>query len=152
MKCHELVEHAHDAPTGERRADGDLQGFVVAFIDHGQQTNAASVVQRVGHEIESPGLIQDRRCHERLPNAPGNAPRRPPRQIRPQGAQTVNPLVVPRLSLDPSSVKKLPPPAWIARHGVRQRRDHCGISPARRQRRLVVRRARAPHHTTGSLN
>ena len=40
----------------------------------------------------------------------------------------------------------------MACDGIRQRRDHRGISPARRQRRLVVRRAREPHHAAGSLD
>src|SRR5206468_841848 len=50
-------------------------------------------------------------------------------------------------------VEELPEaPPRIARNRAGQRRDHRGVSPARRHRRLVVRRSREPHHTTRSLH
>src|SRR5690348_454158 len=62
-------------------------------------------------------------------------------------------LVVPRSAFDAQPIEELPEaPARIARHRVRQRRDHRHITPARRHRRLVVRRSREPHYATGSLH
>ena len=154
MKSDELVEDADHPPTRERHAHRNLQPFPIPFIDDRQQPDATAVVERLRHEIERPGLVQYRRRREWLPDPSRHPPGRPSRQIEPQRAvHAMHVLVVPGPAFDPQPIKELPEaPARIARHGVRQRCDHRGISPARRLRRLVVRRAREPHHAAGSLD
>lgn len=74
--------------------------------------------------------------------------------FRPQGAvDPMHALVVPRPAIGPESITQCPEaPARVAGNRIGQPGDHRRISPARRQRRLVVRRTREPHHATGPLN
>jgi hypothetical protein len=134
MERDELIEDAHHATTRQRQAHRDLQSLTVAFIDHRQQPYATAVVERLRHEIERPGLVQHRRRRERLADPPRHPPGRSSRQIEPQRAvHAVHVLVVPGPAFDPQPIKELPEaPPRIARHCVRQCRNHRGISSARR--------------------
>ena len=106
--------------------------------------HAPAVVERLGHEIERPGLVQHRRRGQRLPDPSGHAPGRPPRQIQPQGAiHPVDVLVVPWTPVRAHPIEELPEaPPRIPRHHIRQRRDDGRIPSTRRHRRPIKRRPR----------
>lgn len=100
MHGHQLVELSRDAPAGQGQPHRDLQAFPVPFIDHGEQPDAATVVERVGHEIDRPGEVQPRGRSERLTVHRGYALD----LLAHLPAHDVNLSITSRLSLEPSPV------------------------------------------------
>ena len=154
MQRDEFVENPDHAPIRNRPADLDRQTFAIPFVHDGQRPKPAAVIQRVGHEVERPRLIQDGKRHQRLPNPAGHPALGAARQVQPQAAiHAMHPLVVPRRTFEAQPVVALPEaPAWISGHDAHQRRDDSRIPAARRHRRPIVRRPRQPHDVTGATN
>src|SRR5690606_10205603 len=148
------LQYARHAEAGQRRADYEVDGFAVAFVDDREQPHPAVVVQGVAHEVQGPGVIELGRRVQRLTHALRDTATRTPRQIEPQSAvHAMHPLVVPCLTLRAQPVEALPEaPATVALDHSRQGVDDHGVSMRRIVWRPVVRRPRQPHHATGPLH
>src|SRR5882762_9355153 len=75
--------------------DLDRESLPIAFVEDVEGPKPAAVVERVGHEIEGPGLVQARWREQGLAEARREAPFRAPRQIEPERAvHSIHALVV----------------------------------------------------------
>ena len=71
VQCDELLQDPGHPPGWDRPTHVDGQTFAIALIDDRQGPKAASVIQRIRHEVERPRLVQDRWGHERSPHPVG---------------------------------------------------------------------------------
>lgn len=77
------VEFARDALARERRVDHQRQALPRAVIDHDQDAEAPTVVERVGDEVEAPALVRLLRHGGRCPRAKGSFAPTPPAHGQP---------------------------------------------------------------------
>jgi hypothetical protein len=98
VQLDEVIQDPDHAGAANRRSQFNREGLPIAFVEDVEGPKPAPVVERVGHEIEGPGLVRARWRHEGLAEARRESPFRPLRQIEPQGAvHAVRALVIPGL-------------------------------------------------------
>jgi hypothetical protein len=145
MDREELIQHGGNPCARERRAHLNRQRLPIALVEDVQRAEAATVVEHVVHEVEGPGVNQDRRRFHRHQTARGEALLPTAREMQAQRPiHAMDALPVPRVPIEPQAITALPkaPPRVVGRHGD-QRRDH-GLVPIHRiWRRTAVGRPRA---------
>ena len=110
--------------------------------------------KRVAHEIHGPHRIGLRHHDERLAQPNREPLLRPPRQVQPELAiHAPEPLVIPRMPIEPKPIATLPEaPATLRRHQRGERRDHRRIASGPVHEGPIVRGPSQPHRLTGPLN
>src|SRR6267143_404127 len=92
----EVIQDPDHAGARNRCPDLDRESLPIAFVEDVEGPKPAAVVERVGHEIEGPGLVQARWREQGLAEARREAPFRAPRQIEPERAvHSIHALVIP---------------------------------------------------------
>lgn len=109
MQRDQILEHTDHAEARQRHPDFDGESLAVALVQHVQRAEVPPVVERVGHEVERPGVIELRRCVERVLHAPRDPAPCAPRQVQPERAgDAMHSLVIPGVAQEPQAIKALP--------------------------------------------
>ena len=149
---HEPIECAHHAGTGNGGIHHNRQRFAHALIEDVQRAEAATVIERIGHEVHGPFRIGPSLHHHRLLNPCRQAALGSPRQIELHGlVNAIHPLVIPPVAHQAKAVVAHPEsPARVLLHDGVQRFDHFTVPRLGRHHRPVPTRARELHRGTRS--